>query len=139
MIPTDLYYIYSRAQKKGEASVGWITYTTGSALDIKPVLRCLRGDTGAVGKVRHYEAAAKRLLENVEREIERGLLAPFVNISYGGDPDTVPQLEGYARMAKTATARGVEVKVSHMSMTGGVNVGRKALTVGLVAQPHEFA
>jgi fatty acid-binding protein DegV len=102
------------------------------------VLRCVQGETGPVAKVRHFEAAAKRLFENLAQQIERGLLAPFVNLSYGGDLDVIPELEGYAQMARVAAARGVQVQVSAMSMTGGVNVGREALAAGIIAQAHEF-
>lgn len=138
MVPSDLYYLYSRAQKKGDSSVGWMSYTMGSALDIKPVLRALHGETAPVAKVRHFEAAAKRLFENVAREIEHGLVAPFVNVSYGGDLARVLEFDGYADMAKAAAAHDVQIKLSLMSMTGGVNVGRDGLAVGIIAQPHKF-
>ena len=35
----------------------------GSALDIKPLLRCFRGETGPVGKVRGFEQGAQTLFE----------------------------------------------------------------------------
>ena len=66
-------------------------------------------------------------------------MAPFVNLSYGGDAAPILLLSGYQAMARAATARSVEVHWSHMSMAAGVNVGPRALSVGLVAQTHEFA
>jgi DegV family protein with EDD domain len=138
LVPSDLYYMFTRARARGDKSVGWAGYTVGNALDIKPVARCLNGETGPVAKVRHFDAAVERLFANVQREIERGLLAPFVNISYGGDAMDLTKMPGFAPMVDAAEARGVEVGVSHMSMTGGVNVGPNTVTVGIVAQPHTF-
>jgi len=138
LVPTDLYYLYHRARKRGDRSVGFFGYTLGSALDIKPIARSFRGETGPVAKARHFDAAAERVFANVTREIGRGLLAPFVNLSYGGDWSPILQLPGYHAMAKAAQARGVEICWSHLSITAGVNVGPGALTVGIIAQPHEF-
>jgi DegV family protein with EDD domain len=138
MVPADLGYLYKRASKRGDRSVGFLGYTLGSALDIKPVVRCFHGDTGPVAKVRHFDAACERVFANVRRQIERGLVAPFVNVSYGDDRAALLQLPGYLAMARAAQARGVEVQWSHLSMSAGVNVGPGALTVGIVAQPHEF-
>lgn len=139
MVPDDLYYLYTRARKRGDRSVGFLGYTMGNALDVKPIARCFRGETGPVAKVRHFSAAAERVFANLTREIERGLLAPFVNLSLGGDPAPLLQLPAYRVMAKAATARGVEVHWSRLSMAAGVNVGPGALTVGIVAQSHEFS
>ena len=105
---------------------------------MKPIARCFRGETGPVAKVRHFAAAAERVFANVTREIERGLLAPFVNLSFGGDWTAIAQLPGFVALTRAATARGVDVHWSQLSMTAGVNVGPGALTVGIVAQPHEF-
>jgi DegV family protein with EDD domain len=138
LVPTDLYHLYTRARKRGDKSVGFLGYTLGSALDVKPIARSFRGDTGPVAKVRHFDAAAERVFANVTREIERGLVAPFVNLSFGGDWAPIRELGGYRRMAEAAASRGVEICWSHLSITAGVNVGPGSLTVGMIAQPHEF-
>ncbi len=54
MLPRDLYYLRARAKKKNDRSVSLFTAMLGSALDIKPILRCFRGETGPVGKVRGF-------------------------------------------------------------------------------------
>jgi DegV family protein with EDD domain len=138
LVPNELYYMFTRARARGDKSVGWAAYTVGNALDVKPVARCWNGETGPVAKVRHFETATAKTFANVKREIERGLLSPYVNISYGGDAMDLTRLPGFSEMVATAEARGVQVGVSHMSMTGGVNVGPHALTVGMIAQAHEF-
>lgn len=138
MVPTDLYYLYSRAKMRGDKSVGFLSYTVGSTFDIKPIARAFRGQTGPVARVRHYDDAVAALLKVVRREMERGLLAPYLNISYGGDLADVPALPGYAETLALAAAKGVEVHLSPMSITAGINVGRGAFCLGFIGQPHEF-
>ena len=138
IVPSDLNFLHARQRQHGARSMGRIDYALGSALDRKPIACCLRGETTTVAKVRHFAAAAERVFANVTREIERGLLVPFVNLSYGGDWTSIAQLPGFLALARAASQRGVEVHWSHLSMSAGVNVGPGALTVGIIAQPHAF-
>ncbi len=138
VVPADLRYAHARARRSGAGSVGQLGHAWGRALDLKPIMRCQRGETRAVGKVRGFTAAADRVFANVTREIERGLVAPFVNLSCGGDWTGITRRSAYQAMARAASARGVDVHWSHLSMTAGVDLGPGALTVGIVAQPHEF-
>jgi DegV family protein with EDD domain len=138
MVPADLRYIEARARRRGGRNGGRLRGAVGNALDLKRIVRSFRGQSDSVAKVRHFGAACDRVFANVAREIARGLLAPFVNLSYGGDWTPITQRAAYAAMAKAAEARGVQVSWSHLSMAAGVNVGPGTLTVGIVAQPHEF-
>ena len=138
IVLSDLEYLKARARERGERSPGIVGRTLGNALDMKPVARCLGGETGTVAKVRHFAAAAERLFANVTREIERGLVVPFVNLSHGGDWTALTQLPAYLALARAASQRGVDVCWSRLSMSAGVAVGAGALAVGIVAQPHEF-
>jgi fatty acid-binding protein DegV len=137
-VPSDLRYLQARLGRHGEKGAGFVGTTLGRALDVKPVICCLGGVTGTVAKVRHFNAAAARVFSNVTREIERGLLVPFVNLSFGGDWTSIAQLPEFLALSRAASQRGVEVHWSHLSMSAGVNVGPGALTVGIVAQPHSF-
>ncbi len=138
IVPSDLDYLHARARAHGDRSMGFVGHRLGNALDMKPIARCFRGETGPVAKVRHFAAAAERVFANVAREIERGLLVPFVNLSYGGDWTALAQLPAFIMLSKAASVRGVDVHWSRLSMVAGAIVGPGALTVGIVAQPHEF-
>ena len=61
MLPRDLYYLRARAKNKNDRSVSLFSAMLGSALDIKPLLRCFQGETGPVGKVRGFEHGAEAL------------------------------------------------------------------------------
>jgi len=138
IVPSDLRYLHARPGRQGEKGAGFAVTPLGRALDVKPIICCLGGVTGTVAGVRHFNAAAARVFGNVTREIERGLLVPFVNLSYGGDWTFITQLPEFQNLSRAASQRGVEVHWSHLSMSAGVSVGPGALTVGIIAQPHSF-
>jgi len=134
----DLYYVRERARKKGDKSIGWLGAVMGSALDIKPIL-CGSGDeTYPVAKVRGFDNAVERVFDNATKRIESGLLAPVVCISYAGPVETIKKMPGYDRMVKAANAHNIEVLESMMSITGGVNIGPGAMSVGFIAELQDF-
>lgn len=138
MIPRDLHYLRVRAQKKGDRSVGWFGAMLGSALDIKPLIRGYRNETGPVAKLRHFDDAAEKVFAYVGDRVEKGLLTPTLALSYGGDLAEMRKLPGYAAMANICKRRGVEVFESIMSATGGINVGEGALAFAFAAEEHEL-
>jgi len=139
MIPRDLYYLRARARAKGDRSVGLLSAALGTALDIKPVLHCFRGETAPVGKVKGFEPAVQKLFDFAIQRIQAGLMTPTLCVSYGGELSQLRALPGYARLRETCQASGVELFESVMSLTGMVNVGKGAVVVGFAAGPHRFA
>jgi len=137
MLTRDLYYMRARAKKKNDRSVSLVTAMLGSALDIKPILRCHRGETGPVGKVRGFEPGAQALFDYAARRVRQGLLVPAVCVSYGGDLATLAQLPGYAGLRAACAETGVLLTEAPMSITGMVNVGEGAVTLGFAAEEHE--
>ena len=137
MLPRDLYYLRARAKKKNDRSVGLLSAVLGSAMDIKPLLRCYRGETGPVGKARGFESGAKALFGYTVRQVRAGLLVPAVCLSYGGDLSTLSRLPGYHELRDGCAAAGVTLLEAPMSITGMINVGEGALTVGFAATQHE--
>ena len=137
MLPRDLYYIRARAKKKNDRSVSLVSAMLGSALDIKPLLRCFRGETGPVGKVRGFEHGAEVLFGYAAKRVRKGLLVPMVSVSYGGDLEVLGKLPGYAGLKVACEECGVELMEAPMSITGMVNVGEGAVTLGLAAEDHE--
>lgn len=137
-VAPDVYYIRERARKKGDSSVGFVSAVLGKALDIAPILCGHNGETYPVAKVRGFENAVQRLFSYAEERIRKGLLAPYINISYAGEEDVIQQLPGFGHLAAVAQEHGVEVLTSIMSTTGGTNVGPGTVSLALIAEPHEF-
>jgi DegV family protein with EDD domain len=136
MLPRDLYYLRARAKKKGDRSVSMFSAMLGSALDIKPLLRCHRGETAPVGKVRGFEHGAQTLFQYAANRVQAGLLVPSMSLSYGGDLDDMRDLGGYRELVRVCEEAGVELMESPMSITGMVNVGEGAITLGFAAEDH---
>ncbi len=139
MLPNNLGHLRSRAANKGDRSVGWFKYAVASTLDIKPVLRAYRNETGPVANLRHYDEGAQRGFEFIIRRIKAGLLTPTLCLSYAGDLADLDGMLGYRKMREVAAEAGVEVLTSLMSITGAVNVGEGALVFAFCAAPHDFA
>jgi fatty acid-binding protein DegV len=138
LVPRDLYYIRARAQKKGEKSIGLIGAALGTMLDVKPIIRAYREQTGPVAKARGFDHACEKLLQYAIRRIEKGLLSRTICVSYGGDPAEVRQMPAYQQLEQAAQAHGVQLLLSVMSVTAGVNIGPGGLGLGLTANPHDF-
>ena len=128
----------ARARHKGDRSVGLLSAALGSALDIKPVLHGYRGQTGPVAKIKGFDNAVLKLFGVVGQRVRAGLMTPTVCVSYGGELDELRALPGYAQMKEVCADHGVTVYESVMSLTGMVNVGKGAVTVGFADGPHRF-
>ncbi|GAB3755563.1 DegV family protein [Lysobacter olei] len=140
LIPPDLYYLRNRARTKGDRSVSLLSAALGSALDIKPILHCNRGETGPVAKIKGFEPSVQKTLEHVAKRVEAGeLLTPTVCMSYGGDLQELHRLPGYENLRAACRAHNVEFFESVMSLTGMVNVGKGAVVVGFAAEGQKFA
>ena len=138
LVPRDLYYIRNRARAKGDRSVSLLSAALGTALDIKPVLRGFRGDTGPVAKIKGFEPATEKMFDFAARRVQAGLMTPTVTLCYGGHLDEMRALPGYERLRNACADQNVEVFESVMSTTGMVNVGRGAVVVGFAAPEHRF-
>ncbi|WP_305804210.1 DegV family protein [Stenotrophomonas sp. YIM B06876] len=138
MITRDLYYMRARARHKGDRSVGLLSATLGSALDIKPVLHGYRGNTAPVAKIKGFDNAVKRLFDFAGQRVRSGLMTPTLCLSYGGELADLRALPGYRELREVCAAHAVEVFESVMSLTGMVNVGKGAVTLGFADGPHSF-
>ncbi|EKF73820.1 hypothetical protein A11A3_11443 [Alcanivorax hongdengensis A-11-3] len=134
----DLYYVHKRARKKGDKSVGFMGALMGSALDIKPILCARQDQTFPVAKVRGFDLAVERMFEHACFCIGQGLLSPIVCVSYAGDADAVYQMPGFDKLKATAEKHDVELLISNMGLTGGVNIGPGAISIGMITEQQEF-
>lgn len=139
MLPRDLHFLRTRTRRKGDYSVGWLSAALGSALEIRPLLRACRGATRAVARLMGFDEGARKLFEFAGRRAASGLLSPTLCVSYGGELKELEAMSGYAELQQLCRSKKVELFTSVMSMTGAINVGEGALTLGFAAEPHEFA
>lgn len=138
MVPSDLYYIRARGKKKGENSVGLLTYAIGSALDIKPVIQCYQAETKPVAKILGYDRAVEKMFTHVAQQIEKGISTQHVCISYGGEADHIPKLPGYTVLEAVAREHKIRILSSVMSATAAVNAGGGCVAIAYGGELRDF-
>lgn len=136
LAPANLDYLLTRARARGDNSVGMLGQAAAKMLGIMPVLRGFQNKTEAVAKVRGVDAARLHILKLTHRELNRGLLAPFIAVSYSGDLAEVEAMPEFWDLKKDAEAKGVAVSLQEMAPTNSVNAGANALSIGFIGQPH---
>lgn len=135
--PSNLDFILTRAKSKGDNSVGKLGAMAAKVLGIMPVLRGFQNNTEAVTKVRGVAAAQDYIFNITRRELQRGLLAPFVNMAYSGPVEDVLRMPQYAALKADCTAQNVQLNLQEMSPSTSINMGPNALTSGFIAKPHK--
>lgn len=134
--PSQLDFLVTRARAKGDHSVGAFGKAAAKMLGILPILQGYQGATEAVAKVRGLPAAQSYVLDMARRELARGLVAPFINVTYSGTIETVQAMPAYNQLCAEAGAKGVRVSLQETSPTGSINLGPNALGVGFLGQEH---
>jgi fatty acid-binding protein DegV len=139
LIPRDLHYVRARTRHRGDRSVSFVAAALGSALDIKPLLHCHRGETGPVAKLKGFDNAARTLFDFAARRVREGkLLTPTLAVSYGGKIDELHALPGYVDLVETCRQHRVQYFESMMSLTAMVNVGRGSLSLGFASEAPAY-
>ena len=135
LVPRDLNYLRERTRIRGDRSVSFLTAKLGTAFDIKPILHCNRGETGPVGKVKGFDAAAQKLFEHAIKRVEaRDLLTPTMCVSYGGTLDELQSLPGYTTLRQVCAAHNIQMFETVMALTTMVNIGKGGLALGYAAE-----
>ncbi|MBM7334577.1 MAG: DegV family protein [Alcanivorax sp.] len=134
----DIYYLHKRAKKRGDKSVSWAGAILGNALDIKPVLCARQDETFPVAKMRGFDAGVEAIFRHAVRCIERGLTAPVICVSYAGDESRIRQMPGFDKLAAAARDHDVALLLSTMGLTGAVNIGPGALSLGMIVDDPTF-
>jgi DegV family protein with EDD domain len=139
MVPRDLNYLRSRTRHRGDRSVSFLSAALGTALDIKPLLHCNRGNTGPLAKIKGFDNAAEKLFGFAARRVREGkLLTPTLAMSFGGKLEEMRALPGYTDLVEACRQQGVTVFESMMSLTAMVNVGRGSLSLAFASDAPAY-
>jgi fatty acid-binding protein DegV len=137
MVPDDFDFILKRAALKGEKSVNPLVAFAARTLGITPVIRGHLGETTPISKYPSRARARDALFNLAQRLIaDRALLSPHICLGYSGPIEAVQEMSGYADLSNAAARASVKLHLSHTSMTSSVNVGPRALNLGVIARPH---
>jgi fatty acid-binding protein DegV len=135
LVPDDLFYVRYRASKKGEKSIGLIGYHFGTLLDIKPIIGFHQGESQVVAKERGFDRTLIKLFGIARQAIDQGLATRIVNTSYAGELEVIRRKRAFVDFEQYARERGIEVLLSVMSTTGGINVGPGSFALSYIAGP----
>jgi fatty acid-binding protein DegV len=136
--PAGLTQLYQKAKQRGDRSLNFVSYALGSALDIKPIVCAVKGNTAPVAKVRHFEDAANKVFENAAIQVKNGLLSPHLVVSNGGGLDAVRTTRGFEALTNLCARRGVTLHEVPMGIGALVNAGVGGVAVGFLANEHTF-
>lgn len=134
VVPEDLYYLHTRASQKGDNSVGWLSYKLGNMLNVKPIIKCYKGETFPCDKSAGYDKALETLFNKARAAIINGLLTPFVAMSYAGELERMMNHRLYHEFEVFAKNHGIETMLSIMSSTAGINVGPGSFSLAYAAK-----
>jgi fatty acid-binding protein DegV len=137
MVPGDVRYILERAALKGEKSVSALAGWAAKTLSITPMIRGHLGETQPVGRHFGTQKAQEKLFEMAGALVrEELLLSRHICFSYSGDTADISNLIAYRSLASLCARHHVSLHLEPMSMTGSINVGPRALVLGVLAEPH---
>lgn len=137
-VPKDVFYLRERARKKGDKSVSWLGAIVGRTVGICPIVLALDDQTFPVTKIRGFNKAAETLFNHTVDKINEGLLSPFIGISFAGNPKDLYTISGFTELKEAAKAKGYQIFITPMSLSGGVNLGPGTLSVAFAAEPYEW-
>ena len=133
-VPMGLTELYYKAKETGDNSLGFTKYALGKAFNIKPIVRCYRGNTEPVAEIMGYGKALKKLFTSVAAAVRSGLLVNAICISYAGNTDELSGYEGYSALLEVAAGCGVDVHTCVSSPVSAVYLGANVLTLGVASQ-----
>ena len=135
LVPDDLFYVRHRSSRKGEKSIGLLSYHFGTLLDIKPIIHFHQGESQVIDKDRGFDRALIKLFNRTREAMTAGLATPLVNCSYAGDLDTIRRKAAFVELEEYAQRHGITVLLSMMSVTGSLNVGPGAFALSYIDGP----
>ncbi len=134
--PSQLDFIATRAKARGDKSAGAMAIAAAKLLGLIPIVMANKNQTGSGAKVRGVGKARDHVIQLARRELQRGLLAPYINASFSGDTAVVEALPHWRALVQEAREHRVAVHLAEMTPTASINMGPDALSIGFVAQQH---
>jgi len=132
-VPADLKTVRARARLKGDASISFFSYALGTALDLKPIVLCHGGRTGAVERIRGFERGVARVVDAAKLAMGEGLQVPLISVVYGGPVAELQQLAPFRDLEAACQRYGVQLITATMGITGVANVGPGSLSIAFTA------
>ena len=105
LLPKDLYHLKNRASKKGDNSVGWLSYQMGNMLNVKPIIQYYKGETGPVDKAMRFDNGLVKLFNYAKEAIDNSLSINAIVMSYAGDLNDIYNNSDYKKFVAYAKSK----------------------------------
>jgi DegV family protein with EDD domain len=138
VIPREPLTALERSQKRNEKAVGWAQTYIADKLNIYPTLCIVNDSSYLASKAMGFKKAASQLFAHAASRIEKGLLCPFVVISYGGPLTELKALPGYDEMVAVAERNNIKIIPTVMSLAGGIYTSVGSISLALATEPHQW-
>jgi DegV family protein with EDD domain len=138
VIPHDMSYLRETSKRRGEQAVAWPTYALTKLLNVTPVMAINRNRAYLGGLLRRNNQSKARLFRFAAKRIKEGLLTPAIGVGFGGDPEALESIPGFAELRETAKAAGVELIVVSNGVTAGIYLGEGSIALAFAAREHRF-
>ncbi len=129
LLPQDLYYLKNRASKKGDKSVGWLSYKVGNLLNVKPIIQCYKGETSPCDKALGFDKGLEKLFDKTQKAVRAGLSINIISMSYAGNLDDIKSLKQYTEFKAFLERKSIPSTLAVMSTTAAINVGPGAFSI----------
>ncbi len=129
LVPEDLYYWRNVGRKKGDKSLSAIKYMVATGFDLKPIVTCYRGESYSEEKVKGFDAAVAKLLQDATEAVDKGLHIPAVCMSYAGDPSVITKRQVYKDFIAHVGKNSIKHSMAIMSITAGINLGPGSFSI----------
>ena len=129
LLPQDLYYLKNRASKKGDDSVGWLSYQVGTLLNVKPIIQCYKGETSPVDKTLGFNKGLEKLFNKTKDAVLTGLSVNIISMSYAGNLRDIEALKYYTEFLSFLKSQNIPSTLAVMSTTAAINVGPGAFSI----------
>ncbi len=139
-IVRDPIYTRQHAKSKGNDTVSYPMAWVADKLNLAPIGNNQNEEIHVVDvKSRGFENSVSRVLAYCCEHAQAGLKMPWINISYAGDPATLPEFDNFLRLQSICNENGITLLTGVMTMGAGINLGPGSMSVGIAPEAQDTA
>lgn len=136
LVPRNLFYLRNVARRRGYKAMSAVQYHAAKALNIIPIITGSNLDSYVFDKGKGFDNAIDKLFDHVRNITDKGLHAPFICMSYGGDLNEFKAQANFIAFKEFCEKRSIKINLTQMSALSATYVGPGSFALSLA--PVEF-
>ena len=131
-IISDSVFIRQQVKAKGNKTMSYPAALLSNAIGIAPIANNQNGEIDILARTSiGLQNSINRVFDYCIDRLEEGLHTPIINVSYSGNIVCLKRLQSYFRLKRACDDAGVKLLIGTMTLAAGVNLGTKAISVGI--------